>query len=608
MRDFLKQVLASFVGLFLFCTLGLGALIALLAVISLTSKSNPPLADKTVLMFDLSTSITDAPPNIAPGQVVRGVLTGSELTKPVGLRAVINTLNAAAADQHIVGLYLYGNIDPANPGFGFATLSELRQALVNFRKSGKPIFAYNLNWAERDYYLTSVATTLLLNPTGALEMNGLRAETPFFGGALQKYGIGIQVARVGQYKSAIEPFTRRDRSPADRQQTQKLLTDIWSDVIKTAAASRKLNPEALQAIADRKGLLTATEAREAGLIDRIAYEDEVVQSLQKLTGKGDDPKESFRQIDLTDYVAIAAPEQHHTSDRRVALVYAEGEIVNGAGEDGEIGGDTLTGIIRDLRLDDQVKAIVLRVNSVGGSGTASDQIAREIKLTKQVKPVIVSMGSVAASGGYAISTYASKIFALPNTITGSIGVFAIFPNIQKIANSNGLTWDVVKTGQYADLETITRPKTPQELAILQRFTNQFYDQFLANVSTSRSLPRQKVAEIAQGRVWSGSTAKQLGLVDDLGGLETAIQAAVTQAKLGNDWQLDEYPKNHSLGGQFLQGLLSQTAVLSTAHSSTPHPDALTRQFKLLQTDLETLRSLNDPVGVYARMLFIPKID
>jgi len=256
-----------------------------------------------------------------------------------------------------------------------------------------------------------------------------------------------------------------------------------------------------------------------------------------------------------------------------------------------------------LRQDKDVKAIVLRINSPGGSASASGLIAREVKLAATVKPVIASMGSVAASGGYQIATYATQILASPNTITGSSGVFGLVPNVQQISNNNGITWDVVKTGPYADIDTFARPKTPQELAIGQRLVDQIYGQFVDSVAQSRSLPRERVNAIAQGRVWSGLEAKRIGLVDDLGGLNTAIQAAVKAAKLGDDWQIDEYPHYRSFEEQLLGSLLSRHWVRSPST-----PDFLAAQIQHLRTELEALKNLNDPRGIYARMIFIPQID
>jgi protease IV len=347
------------------------------------------------------------------------------------------------------------------------------------------------------------------------------------------------------------------------------------------------------------------------LVDQVAYEDELAAALRKLTGEEPEAgSESFRQISVPNYAeAIAADDQ--ISDNKIAVVYAEGDIVDGDGGTGQIGGDRLAAEIRDLREDDDVKAIVLRINSPGGSATASDLVAREVQLTTEDKPVIVSMGNLAASGGYMIAAQGDQIFASPNTITGSIGVFGLLPNVQGLANNNGITWDVAKTGRYADSQTITRPKTPEELAIGQSVVDQIYDRFVGSVAESRGLDRARVDEIAQGRVWSGIEAQKIGLVDQLGGLEDALKAAAEQAKLGDDWQIEEYPKTRSLEerifGSLLNSYLGQR-FLQAANHATPATDPLSIEVQSLQRDLETLRAMNDPMGAYTRLPYNPRID
>jgi protease IV len=601
MRDFFKNVLATFVGLFLFLTLGIGGLVAFwVAIAASTRDTEPTVKASSVLTLDLSQPITDANPAASAREVIGSALGGRSRENSIALRSVLESLEQAAKDQRIVGLYLSGNVQ----GTGFATLREVRLALQKFRDSGKPIYAYDsTSWQEKDYYLASVANTILLHPTGLLEINGLGIETPFFAGALQKYGVGVQVLRVGKFKSAVEPFLLSGNSPANKAQTQKWLTDLWSEFLTSSAKSRKLTPQKIQAIADKEGIVLSDSAKSAGLVDKIAHEDEVIAELQKLTGEDKDTH-SFRQIDLGDY-AQTLKDGEKSSPNHIAVVYAEGDIVSGKGGSESIGGDTLAELMRDLRNNNDVKAIVLRVNSPGGGATASEQIAREVFLTNREKPVIASMGNLAASGGYQISSYATRIFASPNTITGSIGVFGVFPNFQKIANNNGITWDGVKTGRFADSDTISRPKTAEELAIGQRVVNQIYDEFLTIVSTSRSLAKPKVNEIAQGRVWSGLEAKKIGLVDELGGLEDAIQAAAKQAKLGDDWELDEYPKPNSFEVKLLGQLFN--SYFPQPESTAPI-DPLTAEIQRFQEDFMTLKGMNDPLGAYSRLPFTPKVD
>jgi protease-4 len=604
MRDFLKQILATVVGLALFTAMSVGGLAALLFSVAFFSRDTAPdIESGTMLTFNLSQPISDGQGD--EGNVLSEAISGNRSPQTMPLRTVLTTLERAAKDERIAGLYLSGNISSAGLGSGYATLREIRQALQEFRDAGKPIVAYDdTGWSERGYYLASVADQIFLNPSGQLEINGFNFETTLYGGALQKYGIGVQPLRVGKYKSAVEPFVRTSISPENRAETQKLLADLWNEFLTTTAQSRKVTPQQLQTIADQQGILLPEQAQAAKLVDRLAYDDEVLTELQKIT---DEPEEdSFRQIDIEDYAEATAGKDRQQGDQ-IAIVYAEGNIVSGRGGAGTIGGDRLASTLRQVRQDEDIKAVVLRINSPGGSATASDLIAREVLLLKKEKPVIVSMGSYAASGGYQIAANANQIFASPTTITGSIGVFGVLPNFQRLANANGITWDTVKTGRLADLDTISRPKNPEELRILQGVANRLYDRFLTMVSTSRSMPKQRVEEIAQGRVWSGAEAARIGLVDEIGGIEDAIQAAAKEAKLGDTWQIEEYPRQRSFEERILSQFTSRilTEVLPPAETLT---DPLSVKVQQIREDWETLRSLNDPLGMYSRLPFTPLID
>ena len=611
MHNFLKQTFTSLVGtlLGLFIFFGLGTTGLLLLLIGVASRdTGPQVKEKSVLVYDLSLNITDAKPSSGTSVILQEALSGED-NKTVTLRSVLDTLEKARRDKRIVGIYLDGSQSSVegSDDTGFATLKEVRTALERFRAAGKPIVAYNMNWGEREYYLSSVANTIMLNPLGALEINGLSAEPLFLAGALEKYGIGVQVIRVGKFKAAVEPFLLTKLSPENRQQTQKLLGDVWGEWRTAVGKSRKLSPQQLQAIADNQGLLLATEARQRGLVDKVAYFDQVLGQLKKLTGE-DKENKTFRQISLDDYAEVSGKSLgvERNSKNQIAVVYAEGEIVDGEGDVKQVGGDRFAKIFRQLRQDKDIKAVVLRVNSPGGSAIASEVIQREVRLTRQVKPVVVSMGNLAASGGYWIVTDANRIFAEPNTITGSIGVFGLLVNVQKLASNNGITWDGVKTGRYADSETVSRPKSPQELALSQRSVNRIYNLFLSKVAQGRKLPQQKVAEIAQGRVWSGVAAKEIGLVDEIGGLDAAIQYAAKQAKLGSDWELQEYPEARTFEERFLGQLTKEVrSVLSSGDTSGQlrSPDPLTAEFHKLRGEIAILQAMNDPLGVYARLPF-----
>lgn len=606
MKDFLKYTCASllgtFLGLLLLGSIGLGGLVLLIALAASSSKdSGPQVKDKSVLVLDLSLNITDSKPSRSTSAAIEEVLS-EDSGDTVTLRTVLDTIEYAKKDPKIVGIYLEGSSDSSSSGF--ANLKEVRSALQRFRDAKKPIFAYQMDWNERDYYLGSVANTIAVNPYGALEINGFSSQAMFFTGALEKYGVGVQVTRVGKYKSAVEPFLLTKMSPENRQQTQKLLGDMWGEYLKTVAPSRKVTVPQLQALADNGGTLMADEALKNKLVDKVVYFDEISTELKKLTGT-DRENKSFKQISLKNYAKIAENKNSTRADNKnqIAVLYAEGEIVDGEGGPTQVGGDRIAQEMRKIREDNDVKAVVLRVNSPGGSATAAEVIGREVMLTGKKKPVIVSMGNLAASGGYWISMGSNRIFAEPNTITGSIGVFGMLFNAEKLAANNGLTWDVVKTARFADTNTVSRPKNPQELANIQRVVDRIYDRFITKVADSRKLPKNKVQEIAQGRVWSGTAAKQLGLVDEIGGLEDAVREAAKQAKLGDNWKLEEYPKRRTLEERILEKI-SGVHVLKPAAKLDP----LTAEFKKMQNELAAIKSMNDPQGVYVRLPFNLRID
>ena len=611
MTNFLKQTFASLIGSLLGLTIfsGIGTLsLFFLIVIAATSKdTGPQVKDKSILVFDLSMKITDSQPSSS--DFLKKTLIGVNEDQ-ITLRKVIETLEKAQRDPRIVGIYIDATKSGAASGLGYASLKEIRQGLDKFRASGKKIIAYSTDWNEREYYLSSVANNIVLNPVGLMEINGLSSQPVFLAGALQKYGVGIQVVRVGKFKGAVEPFILDKLSPENRQQTQKLLDDVWGEWRTSVGKSRKIQPQKLQAIADSQPILEANTSKTNGLVDQVAYQDQVVADLKKLTASDKDDK-SFRQIHLSDYAEVPGKSMgvERNSENKIAVVYAEGEIVDGKGEDGEIGGDRFAKIFNKIRQDQDVKSVVLRINSPGGSATVSEIIQREIKLTRQAKPVIVSMGDVAASGGYWIASDSNRIFAETNTITGSIGVFGLLFNGQKLAKNNGITWDTVKTAQYADNQTVSRPKSPQELALYQRSVNRIYNMFINKVAQGRKLPQQKVAEIAQGRVWSGVAAKEIGLVDEIGGLNVAIEYAAKQAKLGKNWELEEYPRVTSLEERLFGKKLQQAQGTLGIEKTQLKPNSLLlAEFEKLQQEISTLNKVNDPQGIYARLPFNLKID
>lgn len=611
MKNFFSSFFATLLALIVFICGGFVLCFLLIAALAAVGQKKPVTVPVgSYLVFNLSTNIQDAPSQIE-GLEEFSEIFGGNRGRILQLREVTRALQAAAKDPDIKGLYLTGSLQSAGYGSGYGALREVRGALEAFKASGKPVKAYLDFAGTRDFYLASVADELVLDPYGAVVMPGLASQPMFFAGAFEKLGIGVQVTRVGKYKSAVEPFTRKDMSPENRTQIQKLLDDVWGTLTTSIEHARKLAPGALQKAVDEKGLIRADDAKKLKLVDRVAYLDEVLGELKVATGRTRNSTQPFRQIALKDYARLV-PSDGLAAKRlnesrlelssggrgRIAIVYTEGEIVDGDGnDDGIVYGDKTSRLLRQIRLDSSIKAVVLRVNSPGGSVSASESILRELYLIHQSKPVIVSMGTVAASGGYWISTASDRIFAEPATITGSIGVFGMFLNFQGLANDKlGLTFDTVKTAKFADAATIVRPKTDDELAIFQTSVDWVYDQFISKVTAARKLDRKVVEEIAQGRVWSGSEALKLKLVDEIGGLADAVRFAATKAGLGDDFRVSEYPQKK----QFAE-VIKEAMEGRRREQSLAGPVGI---FLKQATDqLQSLNRFNDPRGLYARLPF-----
>jgi protease-4 len=630
MKQFFAALAANLVTIAICVVAG----VLLIVGIAASAGSRPPTEVRpgSVLVIDLDQALSDQPTRPEVTSFLDDALDRGNASLP--LRSALLGIKAAADDDRISGILLRGSVASDGVRSGYAALRELRSALAAFAASKKPVHAYLVNPDVATYYVASAASVVTLDPFGSLLFPGLASEQVFFTGLFEKYGIGVQVSRVGRYKAAVEPFTRRDMSAENRQQVASYLGDLWSEVKRGVATSRKVDTVALQTAVDANGILLPSDAQAAKLVDRVAYFDVVLNDLQKLAGVSTGaaksrakPTESetraaklaaaieqpsLPQIMLSAYAPIAVSKERLIGgSRAVAVVYAEGDIVDGEGGENQIGGASLSRALRSIRNDDQVKAVVLRVNSPGGSAIASEQIQRELSLIAARKPVVVSMSSLAASGGYWISTAAKRIFAEPNTITGSIGVFSLVPNIQGLANRQGITFDTVKTGRYADLFSLSRPRSEAELAVLQRGTDAVYAAFLERVATARKLPLDSVRAIAEGRVWSGVQAQRLGLVDSLGSLADALKSAATLAKLTGDYDVREYPR-----------VKSATERLTELLENRPEPvaakiDALARDLgatgpaaqlaRDLTRELSVLLTYNDPRGVYARMPYILRI-
>ncbi|SEL58016.1 signal peptide peptidase SppA [Parapedobacter koreensis] len=534
MKSFFKYVLATVTGIILSVVLlfVVGLIIIGGIINSISADKDVVVPDNALLIIDLKYELTERTiPDPFDGIDVPGFV----FTKNLGLDDILKRIKAAKDDDHIKGIYLDLSVISAN----FASLQEIRDALLDFKESGKFVVAYSELYTQRAYYLASTADRVYVNPEGTLDFRGLASQTMFLKGTFDKLGIETQVVKVGTYKSAVEPYTLGKMSDANREQVASFIGSIYDHFISEIAASRKLNPDSLRAIADQYAVRNADDAVNHGLADGKKYKDEILSELKGLLEISQD--KDISAITLTKYKPKTQLAGSSMRDR-IAVVYAVGEIVGGEGGDEIIGSERISRELRRVRRDDKVKAVVFRVNSPGGSALASDVIWREVELLKQEKPIIVSMGDVAASGGYYIAAAADSIFAQPNTITGSIGVFGLIPNLQGLYNDKlGITYDGVKTSKYADmLTTFDRPLTADERNILQLEVERIYDTFLQRVADGRGLSKAQVDSIGQGRVWSGQQALAIGLVDRLGSIEDAIAAAASKAGLG-DYRIVTYP-------------------------------------------------------------------
>jgi protease IV len=539
MKQFFKFVLATIVGAFIVGIIMLVLVVGL--VVTASGDKEVEVKDNSILTISLKNQITERTPNNPfPGL---GLL-GLDEDKSLGLNDILASIRKAKSDDRIKGIYLTDSYVMA----GQATAEEIRNALIDFKKSKKFIIAYSEVYTQNSYYLASVADKVYLHPKGGFDFAGMSSQVTFFKGALDKLGIEAQIIKVGTYKSAVEPFFLDKMSDANRQQVTAYLGSLYNQFLTGVSTSRKVNKDTLYNWANTLRIRFPEDAQACKLVDGLKYKDEVLDELKKLTKT--DLKKDLKGITLPEYAkdngAKKADDNDKGPDNQVAIVYASGEIVGGNGDDNTIGSDKISATLRKLRLNDKVKAVVLRVNSPGGSSLASDVIWREVSLTKKVKPVIVSMGDYAASGGYYISCAADSIFAEPNTITGSIGIFAMLPNMQKFFNNKlGITFDGVKTGQYADLGDISRPLSPEERAILQAQINRGYDDFTNAVAQGRKKTQAYINTIGQGRVWTGEQALKIGLVDRLGNISDAINSAAKKAKI-KDYNVVPYPEQKSL--------------------------------------------------------------
>lgn len=535
MKAFFKQALATMVGIFL-----IAALFSVMGIVSLVSiiasgSSETPIKENSILHLNLSGTLTDR----TQENPLDKIMNMGEESNAVSLEQAITALKKAAVNDNIKGVYLEAGTLSAQP----ATVQELRQALVDFKKSGKWIVSYADSYGKMGYYLSSVADTLLLNPEGSVDFSGLESQPMFFKEVLDKLGIEMQVFKVGTYKSAVEPFICTEMSDANREQIISYLTSVWNNVLSDVAASRNIDVDKLNKLADTQTMFTKAQSSvDNGLIDALCYIDQVKDILRSncnLVNKDD--KLSFASISD---VANSAKSKEGKGEQ-IAVYYACGEIVQSAStgldQEVQIVGEKVVKDLQALRTDPKVKAVVIRVNSPGGSAYASEQIWREVTLLKKEKPVIISMGDVAASGGYYISCASDRIFADPTTITGSIGIFGMVPNVSNLLTKKiGLKFDIVKTNEMADMGTMSRPFNAAERAQLQKMIEQGYDTFTKRVADGRGMSQDSVKLIAEGRVWTGEQGLKIGLVDELGNLDDAIAYAAKMIE-SKEYHTVSYP-------------------------------------------------------------------
>ncbi len=537
--QFLKFVVATVVGLVLFCVLCIMFLIGVAT--SAGKKEKAVIEPNSVLRLDLNYTIHEQNEENPFASLGLG---NTKLKKGTGLTDIRECIRKAKTDDNIKGIYLdlglYNN--------GLATTEAIRDALIDFRKSGKFVYAYGEVISQKGYYLATAADQIFINPAGGMEIKGFGTEIMYYKGMFDKLGIEVQDFHCGAFKSAIEPFIRTNMSDPNRQQLTLIYGDVYNHFINNIATARKIDTAQLNVIVNNLQAETPEKDVELKLIDGSLYYDQVIEKLKERVGI--DKKKDLAFVDLGKYASTI--QENITEAGKIAIVYADGEIVDGDGKDGQVGGEAFAKIIRKLRKDDKVKAIVLRVNSPGGSAMASDIMWRELMLAKKDKPLIVSYGDLAASGGYYISCMGDKIFAQPNTITGSIGVFGLIPNAKKFFTDKlGITFDEVKITKHGVLGGLTKPLDPEEAAFAQRNVEKTYRTFKLRVAEGRHLDTAYIETIAQGRVWTGNQGIANKLVDTIGGLDEAIAYAAQKANLKN-YRLKEYPEEKSLADKIAE--------------------------------------------------------
>lgn len=573
MKDFLKIMLASALGFIIAnIILSVIAMIFFFGMMgsvagSFRSSEKFVLEENSVLNLRLNGPITE---RVAEQDPFTELLAPDAATA-MGLNDIVSAIRKAKSNDRIKGIY----IDSRMMSASMATLAEIRQELKSFKESGKFIVAYADTYTQTGYYLASMADKVAINPQGSLDLHGLVSMPVFFKDALDKLGIEMQIFKVGTYKSAVEPFTQNEMSDASREQVSSFLNDSWSFMKADIAEARSMTPEEIDSLANRMPLVQPIEfLLQANLVDTLLYETEMKDYLRSLLSleEGDEiPSATVSNMKSVTTKTVTK------TDNTIAILYAQGNIASGTGSD-NIQDKYMVDQIEKLRRDDEIKAVVFRINSGGGSAYASEQIWKAITELKKEKPVVVSMGDVAASGGYYIACNADKIVAQPTTLTGSIGIFGMIPNFEGTTKKIGISTDVVKTNDFGDFGDITRPFNEQEKQLMQNMIERGYDLFLTRCAEGRNMPKDSLELYAEGRVWTGNQAKKIGLVDELGGIERAIEIAAEMANLGKSYVIFEYPKLQSR----IEALLDRSRKDLAAHTMKEYLGESYQLFMLLR--------------------------
>ena len=587
MKDFFRFTLATVTGIILSSIVLF--FIGIMVIFGIVSSSDTETVVKknSVMMLDLNGILVERTQESLEN--VLSMLTGDN-SNVYGLDDILASIKKAKENENIKGIY----IQASALGSPYASLQAIRNALTDFKESGKFIVAYSDGYTQGLYYLSSVADKVILNPKGMIEWRGIASAPIFYKDLLQKVGIEMQIFKVGTYKSAVEPFIATEMSPANREQVTEFIGSIWGQVVSGVSDSRNISPDSLNAYADRMLMFyPAEESVKCGLADTLIYKNNVRDYLKQLANVDKDDRLPI--LGLDDMINVKKNVPKDKSGDIVAVYYASGEITDQSGsaasEDGIVGNK----VIRDLRKlkdDKDVKAVVLRVNSPGGSAFASEQIWHAVKELKAEKPVIVSMGDYAASGGYYISCVADTIVAEPTTLTGSIGIFGMVPNVKELADKVGITYDVVKTNKFADFGNLMRPFNNDEKALMQMMITEGYDTFLTRCAEGRHMTKEAIGKIAEGRVWTGETAKKLGLVDELGGIDKALDIAVKKANL-NGYTVVSYPEKKD----FL------STLLDTKPTNYVESQLMKSKLGDYYKDFSLLKNLSERSMIQARVPF-----